>query len=90
MSNLPAYRKTIAAIVGAVITWGATAQDDGIQAVEWWGLAAALATVLGVYGVANEPAPDDGDGGQGTVDVVIKVLLVLILVVFLLALFRRT
>lgn len=50
-----AYRKTIAAVVGVVITWGVTAQPDGIEAAEWWGLAAAVAGAFGVFQVANEP-----------------------------------
>lgn len=54
MTHLPAYRKTVAAVIGAVITWGGTAQVDGIDGAEWWGLAFAVATVLGVFGVANE------------------------------------
>lgn len=59
MSNLPAYKKTIAALVGSVLTWGVVAQVDGITAAEWWGLAVAAATALGVYGTVNEPGPDD-------------------------------
>lgn len=56
MSNLPAFRKTIAALVGAVLTWGTVAQVDGIEGAEWWGLAVAVATALGVYNVTNEDA----------------------------------
>lgn len=56
MSNLPAYRKTLAAIVGAVLTWGSVAQDGGIQATEYWGLAVAVATAIGVFSVPNEEA----------------------------------
>ena len=62
MPMLRAYKKTIAAIVGAVLTWGLTAQDDGIQAAEWWGLGVAVATALGVYQVSNEPNPPDEGG----------------------------
>lgn len=56
MSNLPAVRKSIAAIVGAVLTWGSVAQVDGITSGEWWGLAIAAATALGVFAVPNEDA----------------------------------
>lgn len=55
MNHLPAVRKTIAALVGAVLTWGTVAQVDGIETAEWWGLAVAVATVVGVFGVPNEP-----------------------------------
>ena len=54
MSHLPALRKTAAALVGAVLTWGTVAQVDGITTAEWWGLAVALATAVGVYSVTNE------------------------------------
>lgn len=55
MSIFPTYRKTVAALVGAVLTWGAVAQVDGITGAEWWGLAIAVATAAGVYGTTNEP-----------------------------------
>lgn len=54
MSNLPAYRKTVASLVGAVLTWGTVAQVDGITSAEWWGLAVAVATAVGVYSINNE------------------------------------
>lgn len=54
--NLSRYAKTVAAVVGTIATWGATASADGtITQVEWWGLLAALAAVVGVYGVPNRP-----------------------------------
>lgn len=58
MNNLPAYRKTVAAVVGALITWGTlvvVSQETRITAAEWLALAGGLATALGVYTVPNEP-----------------------------------
>lgn len=78
MSNLPAYRKTLAALVGAVLTWGVTAQDGGIQSQEWWALAVAAATTLGVFGVSNEPTGEDAEGGQSVIHVLGVIFLVLI------------
>lgn len=49
------YAKSIAALIGAVGTWGATAAQDGINSVEWFGLLTALGTVLAVWGVPNTP-----------------------------------
>lgn len=57
MKNLPAYRKTIVAIVGALITWGSvvvTSNAAQITSSEWLLLAGSLATALGVYGTPNE------------------------------------
>lgn len=54
------YSKTIAAILGAISTWGITAAaDEGINAVEWYGLLGALAAVLAVYSVPNKPPADE-------------------------------
>lgn len=78
MSNLPAYRKTMGAILGTLATWGLAASPDGIQAAEWWGLVAAFATMLTVYGVKNEPSPTDAERGASTLVVVLIVVLVLI------------
>lgn len=89
MSNLPAYRKSIAGFLASLATWGYTASADGIQGPEWWGLLGVIAATLAVFGVTNEPDPSDRDGGQGTVDFVIKVMLVVILVIFALALLGR-
>ena len=50
------YAKTIAALLGAVGTWGATAaQEGGIDGPEWFGLLIALGTVAAVYGIPNVP-----------------------------------
>lgn len=49
------YRKSIAALLTAVATWGATAAADGsFDAIEWSGLLGALATVVAVWGVPND------------------------------------
>lgn len=54
------YAKAIAAALLAVSTWGATAASEGgVDAVEWFGLIGALATVIGVYAVPNSPDPPD-------------------------------
>lgn len=47
------YVKTIAALLGAVGTWGTTAAQDGISQAEYFGLLVALATALGVYAFPN-------------------------------------
>lgn len=78
MSQLAAYRKTIAALVGSIIGWGFTAQPGGIDGVEWWGLALAAATALGVYQAPNEPL-DDGDEGQSVLGIVLAVLVIAVL-----------
>lgn len=55
--TLAAYRKTIAAVVGAVIVWAGAvvASASGpITAGEWIGGATALAVALGVYAVPND------------------------------------
>jgi hypothetical protein len=52
------YRKTITAVVTGVIGWaGVVIASDatGVTAAEWLGLAVAVATALGVYGVPNDP-----------------------------------
>lgn len=50
------YFKTVAAVLGAISTWGITAAaEGGINSVEWFGLLGSLATVIGVYAVPNTP-----------------------------------
>lgn len=51
------YAKALAALFGAVGTWGVTAAQDGIQQTEWFGLLIALGTVAAVYGTPNTPPP---------------------------------
>lgn len=51
------HAKAIVAFIGAVGTWAGTALADGhISSAEWALLAAALATVGGVYQVTNAPS----------------------------------
>ena len=50
------YLKTIAAMLGAISTWGITAAaEGGINSVEWFGLLGSLGTVIAVYAVPNTP-----------------------------------
>ena len=54
------YVKALAALIGAVATWGITAAEDGIYTqVELWGAALALATALGVYALPNDRPADE-------------------------------
>ncbi len=58
MGKLKGYKKTIAAVVGAVISWSQLvigSSDTAITANEWLVLAIGLATAFGVYQLANEP-----------------------------------
>lgn len=58
MSNLPAYRKTISAVVTGLLGWAAvvvTSEPSPVTASEWLVLGTTLATALGVYSVPNEP-----------------------------------
>jgi hypothetical protein len=59
MKTLAQYRKTIVAVIGAVLTWVAVAYvpDGSISREEWFALAVALATALGVYGISNDDPP---------------------------------
>lgn len=64
------YLKALVASLGAVATWGVTAASDGdYSQVELWGLAGAVATVLGTYLVPNDPpagvAPDPNVSERG-------------------------
>lgn len=57
--NLAPYRKTVTAVVTGLIGWAAvviTSEPTAITASEWLMGVTALATALGVYAVANEPA----------------------------------
>lgn len=58
MTNLPAYNKTLAAVVIGVLGWaGVVVTSDAVHitASEWLSLGTTLATALGVYSIANEP-----------------------------------
>lgn len=57
---LAATRKTWVAVIGTVLTWAGVAwvpHPSHVTAADWYGLAVALATAAGVYGVTNAPAP---------------------------------
>lgn len=58
MNNLPAYRKTVTAVITGLIGWATvvvTSDSISIIGSEWIMLATVLATALGVYQVTNEP-----------------------------------
>ena len=55
MTFLAEIRKALAGIIGSVITWAFSALgDEQITTLEWVGLAAAIATGLGVYQIPNQ------------------------------------
>lgn len=58
MNNLPAYRKTIAAVIIGVIGWATAviaSPETAITATEWLALATVAAMSAGVYAAPNEP-----------------------------------
>jgi hypothetical protein len=58
LSKLAPYQKAVAALVTAVLGWGAVviaSKPGPITSAEWLGLGVAAATALGVYGVPNVP-----------------------------------
>jgi len=62
--KLGVIRKTVTAIVGAVLTWALPVVNTGhVNRFDWYSLAVALATACGVYAVQNDSAaaaPDPG------------------------------
>lgn len=56
MHDLSNVRKAIAAALTGIATWGATAQVDGIDTAEWWGLFGVLVGAFLVWLTKNEPA----------------------------------
>lgn len=66
MGTITRYRKSLAALIGTVATWGAAAAaTGGVTPAEWWGLLAALGTVVAVWGVPNDaPAGELPDPTQ--------------------------
>lgn len=82
--NLAPYRKTIAALVGAVLTWCAAAlSDNAVTTMEWIALGIAVATALGVYGTPNEaeatkPPFKPKDSGLTALDALVIALIVLV------------
>lgn len=50
------YAKALAAIIGALSTWGTTAAADGhYSQVEMWGLCGVALAGLAVYQIPNRP-----------------------------------
>ena len=55
----PTWLKAVAALLGAVGTWGVTAmEDERVAGSEWFGLLIALGTALAVYGLKNGESAD--------------------------------
>lgn len=57
---LAATRKTWVSLIGTVLTWAGVAwvpNPHHVTAADWYGLAVALATAAGVYGITNGPRP---------------------------------
>jgi len=56
---LAAYRKTVASLVGTVLTWASLAYmpTGHVDRNGWFALALAVATSFGVFGVTNTPKP---------------------------------
>lgn len=55
-------RKTVAALLTGIATWGGTALADGeISSVEWFGLVGVVASVIAVFGVSNSAPPGEED-----------------------------
>jgi hypothetical protein len=54
---LSAYRKTVASLVGTVLTWASLAYmpTGHVDRNGWFALALAVATSFGVFGVTNTP-----------------------------------
>lgn len=85
MSKIAEWRKAIAAAVLGVPAWGVVAQVDGIEPVEWWGLAGVLATALVVWLVPNsEAGPFELDDRGQTTNRLVLVLLCVALFLFIL------
>lgn len=81
------YRKSLMALVALVGTWGITAAPDGITAVEWFGLLAAIGGTGAVWGVPNDPPKGKraskkvSERGQVSADLVVLVLIAICVVV---------
>ena len=58
MNKLGQYRKSIAALIGSILTWAGAAYipTGHVDRAEWYVLAVALASAAGVYSVSNSPA----------------------------------
>jgi hypothetical protein len=53
---VPTIRKSIAAALTGIASWGVTAHPDGIDGLEWWGLFGVLVGAFLVWLTPNEPA----------------------------------
>jgi hypothetical protein len=79
------YRKSIAGALGALATWGLTAGADGhYTQAELWGLLAAAAAVVAVWGASNDPPLAAPARADKTTDVGLSVMEPLMAVVLLL------
>lgn len=84
LARVGQYRKTLAAVVGAGLTWVSACLGDGsgVTRAEWIALAVAVATAAGVFVSPNEPL-EDSDKGATTVGLVLFfVVLVVTLALF--------
>lgn len=53
--NVPAYAKTVVAVLGAIaVSVGAAITDGVVTPAEWVAVALAVLTALGVYAVPNQ------------------------------------
>jgi hypothetical protein len=69
------YLKAIVALIGGASAWGLTAASDNvITMAEWFGLAGALATALGVLAVPNGPAEDPVDPEAGNSEILFLII----------------
>lgn len=89
------YAKTIAAVFGALGTWGATAYaDDAISKAELFGLLIAFAGIFAVYQVPNKPPtgepsdPNISEQGQTNMYVVLIAVVTVIIVIALMKVFK--
>lgn len=83
------YIKALAALLGAISTWGVTAAPDGVDSVEWFGLLGVLGTGLLVLGSPpNAESAEDFEGfddeGRVSTDGVVTIALGIVLAVLLL------
>lgn len=74
LTRLTAYRKTLAAVIGAGLTWASATYGD--EYGTWIALGIALATAAGVYAAPNEPLEDEGLTSLGLLLVVLLILVV--------------
>lgn len=71
--------KAIAALLGAVSTWGVTAAVDGITAVELFGLMGAFGTAAAVWATPNRAGDESGFAYEETAVIVAATLVVVAL-----------